>query len=260
MYLMHMPLPSTPTPRVPPVGPALIDVTLEILGRSGVPTSRGELVAFVMEQLPGTIGAGSRARFARYLTRPYLRGQTVDRAALALLGAPLREQTKRQYALVRLAEVEPAVGRFLDERLPDPNWRWFPPRRLRRWLAELRGSDDPTSASRLASVLRAGGYLRRFDRGWVVDPPPPSPAVLLDGVLREIGAPGQTTVARLFETRIVTRTLAPAGALYRMLDWAAAQDLIRWADWREPVVWLPRGREETIARLVDRALPEPSLT
>lgn len=258
MYLMHAPLRPSSLIRVPPVGPALIDITLDVLGRPDVPMTRTELVAFVMENLPARIGEGSRARFTRYLTRPYLRGAEIDRAGLLLLRAPLREAVKRQLALVRLAEVEPALGLFLDTQAPDPNWRWFAPRRIRRWLAELRGSDDPTSASRLVSILRAGGYLRPFDRGWVIDPPPPSPSVLLDGLLRELSAPGQTTLTRIFETRVVTRTLAPAGAIYRILDWAAQHDLVRWADWRDPVVWFPRGQEQTIERLVDRALPEPS--
>jgi hypothetical protein len=130
---------------------------------------------------------------------------------------------------------------------------------LRGWLAEVRGRDDPTSASRLLAILRTAGYVRRFDRAWVLDPPAPSASVLLAGLLRELSAPGQTTLTRIFETRVVGRTLAPAGALYRMLDWAAEHDLVRWGGIGDPVVWLPRSGEETIARLIERALPEPAL-
>ncbi|MCS6802563.1 MAG: hypothetical protein RMM58_06655 [Chloroflexota bacterium] len=259
MYLVQAPLQPPPIVRVPPVGPDLIDDTVEILSRAEIPARRSDFLAFVAEHLPSTIGAGSRERFARYLARPYVQGEEVDRSALLLLGSPLRDQAKRQLALVCLAEVEPALACFLDERLPDPTWRWFTPRRLRAWLAERRGKDDPTSASRLLAVLRSAGYLRPFDRAWVLEPPAPSASVLLYGLLRELRAPGQTTLSQIFESRVVARTLAPAGAVYRMLEWAAHFDLVRRGSGSEQVVWLPRSREQTVSRLVDIALPEPAL-
>ena len=259
MYLYQAPQPPEPAIRVPPVGPDLIDEAVEVVGRAGSLRRRTEFVAFVAQQLPARIGARSRGRFARYLARPFVQGDSVDRAAVLVLGSAVRDGAKRQLALYCLAEVEPALALFLDERLPDPNWRWLTARRLRAWLARQRGCDDPTSASRLLGILRSAGYLRQFDKGWVLEPPAPSATVLLYGLTRELAAPGQTTVTRIFETRVVSRTLSPAGAVYRMLDWAAEHDLVRRSGWSEPTIWLPRSLEETMLRLVERALPEPVL-
>jgi hypothetical protein len=259
MYLYQAPQPSAALAHVPAVGPDLIDEAIEIVGRAAPLRRRAEFVAFLAEELPARIGKGSRGRFARYLARPFSQGDAVDRAAVHLLASPLRDGAKRQLALYCLAEVEPALALFLEERLPDPNWRWFTAQRMRSWLARLRGCDDPTSASRVLAILRSAGYLRPFDKAWVLEPPAPSAAVLLYGLIRELSAPSQATITRIFETRVVGRTLAPAGAVYRMLDWASEHDLVRRSGWGEPVIWLPRSLEATVDRLIERALPEPAL-
>ncbi|MFN8534310.1 MAG: hypothetical protein U0556_12295 [Dehalococcoidia bacterium] len=94
----------------------------------------------------------------------------------------------------------------------------------------------------------------------MLEPPAPSASVLVYGMLRQLGAPGQATLSRLFDTRVVTRTLAPTGGVYRMLEWATNHDLVRWAGQGESAIWFPRPLDETIDRLIGRALPEPPLS
>jgi hypothetical protein len=244
--------------RVPPLGPALIPEAVALLGALSHLEQRAAFVQACSERLPARFSASSRPRFARYLARPYVVGESVDQLALRVLAAPLREATKRQFALLRLAEVEPGLGLFLDECLPDPDWRWFSAARLRRWMSERRGTDDPTSASRLLAALKQGGYLRPLDRVWVVAVPPPAPTVLLFGFLREVGAPSQTTLEQLLATRVVGRTLAPVGAVRRLLEWAAAFDAVRWSSFGD-ALWFPWTAERALQLLIDHGLPEPTL-
>lgn len=258
--MLHRQAPSRPfSAPLPPLGPDLLEEAITVFGPEADTSSRSAFAASLAHLLPGIIGDGSRARFARYLARPYVVDGAVDSAAIALLASDLRPQTKRQIAVLQLAKVEPLLAAFLDTCLADPDWRRFTGRRLQHWVARQRGKADPTSSSRLIGALKRGGYLKPFDRAWLLDPPEPSPAALLFGILREIGAPGQTTVSRLFGTSTVNRTLVSAGSVYRMLEWASDYDLVRWAGRGEVAVWLPRDVETTVVRLLAHALPEPPL-